>query len=80
MFNERLIELRHKLAQATDLEATQVLAADIARIERVIKIEEERLASQDLSGRVRVDAQRANETDTEFRARAEKEMAAVAVV
>jgi hypothetical protein len=76
---DKLVELRSQLGRATSSEQTQLLSADIERVQRVMKIEDERLASQDLSGRVRT-AQRIEETDTAFRQRAEKELERVAQV
>jgi hypothetical protein len=80
MFDERLKELRSQLGSATDPEKAKLLTADIARLERAMEIEAELRESPNSAGRkpVRL-AQRPAETETEFRARAERELARVEV-
>jgi hypothetical protein len=79
MFEQRIIEMRRTLAESTDLEAAATLTADIARLEKATEIAEELRESPNPAGggRVRVAPQRANETETEFRARAERELARI---
>jgi hypothetical protein len=80
MFDEKIIELRSQLGRATDPEKATALTADIARLERAMELEIELRESPNAAGggRVRLAAQRPNETEPEFRRRAEKELERVA--
>jgi hypothetical protein len=81
MFDERITELRRTLAGSADLEVVKTLTADIARLEKAAAIAEElRESPVNTGGRARVAARRPNETDVEFRARAERELARVEVL
>jgi hypothetical protein len=81
MFDERLKELRSQVGRATDAEQKHLITADIVRLERAMELDAELRESPNPAGGGRVrTAQRPNETETEFRARAEKELARVELV
>lgn len=77
---QRLTDLKKQLGQASDLEKTKELSQDIANVERALELDRElRMGIGGPKPPVRVE-QRAGLSDAEFRARAEKELAAVEVI
>jgi hypothetical protein len=80
--SERLVELRSKHAHTGDLEQAKLLQHDIHNVERALAVEAELRMTPDAAGaskrmHLAAAAQRPVETDAEFRARAERELARV---
>jgi len=74
----RCAELRTKIAKATNLEDVATLTADLRRAERCIEVETKAHGGFDNRGRqIKPFEATVGESDVEFRARAERELAKV---
>ena len=75
----RCVELRKQIAKATSLEDVATLTADLRRAERCIEVENQARGGFDNRGRqIKPIESTVGESDVEFRARAERELAKVA--